>query len=282
MCRLLALLIPTFLLSQDSRRILVVTASSGDYVFAAGATIAAFVQQGWRVDVAQLANEEKMSAGLTPAQTRLANVQEGRAAAKLLGVTNVVMMDHKSGELAYVSSTEMRAQLFALIRGIKPRILFIPDPYVHYQDDRDLYWTGKMSEEAWGYSGGATFANELERMGFTPYGAPEIFYYAARPYRPGEGGEAWKARFIARDAGEFLEHKIQAAELLNTRNRAWTALRTGWFDDARVRSFVRAWITELAETIGSRHGLRYAEEFNHVGSPEPVPPYALDRARPRN
>jgi LmbE family N-acetylglucosaminyl deacetylase len=263
---LLLLLTPVWIAHGQDRKILVVTASTADYVFGAGGTIARFVQDGWRVDVAQFGNDEKVSLGQNQAQTRLANVQEGKAAAKLLGVTDVILMDHKSGELGYVSSTEMRSQLFALIRGIKPRILFLPDPYVHYQDDRDLRIVGLMAEEAWGYSGGATFGNELAAIGLKPYGVPEVYYYAAyRPYRRGEGGQTERSRFVSDEIGPFLEQKITAAQLLQTRNRAWTRQRVGPLDDGGVNDFVRAFLTELAETVGAKHGFRYGEEFNHVG-----------------
>src|SRR5207249_700024 len=71
-------------------KILVVTAGSADYIRAAGGTLASFIQQGYTVDVAQFGNDEKLSSGLTPAQTRLANVEEARQAAKLLGVHDTV------------------------------------------------------------------------------------------------------------------------------------------------------------------------------------------------
>ncbi|MBL8174039.1 MAG: PIG-L family deacetylase [Bryobacterales bacterium] len=264
-------------MADDGRRILVVSASSADYIYGAGATLAQYVEDGWRVDVALFANEEKMSQGLSPAQTRLVNMQEARAAAKQLGAADVILMDLKSGELGQVSATEMRAQLFALIRGVKPRILFIPDPYVHYQDDQDVVFTGNMAEEAWGYSGGGTFANELARMGLTPYGAPEVFYYSAyRPYRKNEGGETERAKFVHRNIAGKLEHKIHAAELLHQRNRAWLALRGRPADDASARQHARLFIEEMAAAIGAKYGLAQAEEFNHVaaaGSPAVAPAF---------
>lgn len=254
----------TSLFAQD-RRILVVTASSGDYIFAAGGTIAKFVRDGWRADLVIFGNDEKVSLGLNQPQTRIANVQEGKAAAKLLGIKDVVMMDHKSGEFGYTSTTEMRNQLFALIRGMKPRIIFIPDPYVHYQHDQDVLITGRMAEEAWGYSGGGMFGNELARMGFKPYGASEVFYYAPmRPYRMGEGGSG-RSKFVAIDIAETLEHKLGALELLMTRNRRWVAEKAGLREDAQVNRWVRAFAEEMAETIGAKHKMVVAEEFNHVG-----------------
>ncbi|MBV6433978.1 MAG: hypothetical protein IANPNBLG_04212 [Bryobacteraceae bacterium] len=264
--------VPVLMIAQTERRILVVSASMGDYIYGAGGTLARYIREGWRVDVAVFANGEKLSRGLSPAQTRLANVQEGKAAAKLLGVHDVVMMDDKSGELGQVSSTEMREQLFALIRGMKPRILFIPDPYVHYQPDGDIRWTGRMAEEAWGYSGGGTFGNELARMGLKPYGVPEIYYYSPyRPYRKGEGGEVEKARFVSRDITDTLEQKITAAELLLTSNRTLASLHKGDAGDADGRRYAREFLTEMAGAVGRKHGFEYGEEFNHVGSSSAAP-----------
>lgn len=273
------------------RNLLVVTASGGDYLVACGGTLASYARQGYKVYVAQFGNDEKVSLGLGQAQTRLSNISEAKEAAHAIGVTDMIFLDHKSGELAYTSSTEMRHQLFGLIRYIKPRILFIPDPYVHYQEDRDVFWIGKMAEDAWGYSGGGMFGNDLTRYGLTPYGAPDVFYYApARPYRPGEGGDG-RSKFVARDVSSTLDQKLIAVELMHTRNRFYAetvrqklpgALPGGLADDLDAARLMRAYVTELAETIGSKHGFRFGEEFNHVGGAgEAIPPYALERATPR-
>jgi LmbE family N-acetylglucosaminyl deacetylase len=275
---LLLALTPPLCVAQRSREILVVTAGSADYIWAAGGTLASFIQKGYTVDVAQFGNDEKLSSGLTPAQTRLANLEEARQAAKLLGVHDVVYMAHKSGEIGQVASTEMRSQLFALIRGLRPRMIFIPDPYIHYQADRDWYYVGKMAEEAWGYSGGSTFANELERMGLHPYGVPEVYYYAARPYRNNEGGEG-NAKLLTVDIGSTIDLKCLAIELLLTHNR----LRAGPLDDLTVRNLARSYAEELAETIGKSHGLRYAEEFNYVNmrAGDGLPPHIREHTVPK-
>ena len=260
-----------------------VTAGSADYIWGAGGTLASFIQKGYTVDVAQFGNDEKASSGLTPAQTRLANVEESRQAAKLLGVHDTVYMGHKSGETGQVASTEMRSQLFALIRGLKPRMIFIPDPYVHYQLDHDPFYVGKMAEEAWGYSGGSTFASELDRMGFHPYSAPEVYYYTERPYRKGEGGEG-NAKFLAVDISSTIDLKCMAIELLLTYNRFRAAqARLRGLDDFSVRNLARSYAEELAETIGEKHGLRYGEEFNYVNmrSGDGLPPHLREHAIPK-
>ncbi len=280
--------------AQEKRvLVLVVTAHAGDYLLGAGGTLAALIDQGHEVYVVQVTNDEKNSAGLGPAETQKANTEEGRQAARLLGARELLGLGHKAGELGQLSSTELREELFTLIRYFQPRILFIPDPYIHYDPDRDHFYVGKMAEEAWGYSGGGMFAPELARAGLSPYGAPEIYYYAAgRPYRPGEGGEG-QARFRPVDIGSTFERKLRALLALKTTNRLY-ALQTQQrlreagrsnampaVNEAATDALVRAFVEELAQTIGRKHGFRYGEEFNYVGVTGGLPEHILERAVPK-
>ena len=280
---------------QEAGNILVVTANSGDYLFGAGGTLIKFIQEGYSVHVAQMGNDEKIAHGLTPAQARLANVEDGKDAAKLLGVNDTVYMGHKSGEFGYVSATEIRKQLFALIRHYRPRKIFIPDPYVHYLDDRDQYHLGRIAEESWGYSGGGTFAPELQRMGLRGYGAPDVYFYShQRPYRPGEGGEK-RARMMPFDITSTIEQKMNSIELLRNRNQVYartvhdrlgaagrTSEMLNPLDDSAVRKLVRSYVEQLGATIGAKHGFRFGEEFNYVGGGGPdLPPHVLEKAVPK-
>lgn len=247
--------------AEDSKTVLVVTAHAEDYLLGAGGTLARLIDEGYTVSVVQVTNDEKNSAGLGPAETRRANEQEGAAAARLLGAKEVIHLGHKSGELGYISSTELRNEMFTLIRALKPRLLFIPDPYIHYDPERDHFYTGKMAEEAWGYSGGGTFSHELARAGLPGYSAPEIYYFAVRrPYWAGEGGEG-KAQFRPVDITNTFERKVKALEALRT-----------------ARTPGRAELEELAAAIGKKHGFRYGEEFNYVGVDRELPPHVRERA----
>jgi hypothetical protein len=153
-----------------------------------------------------------------------------------------------------------------------------------------------MAEEAWGYSGGGTFANELERMGLKPYSVPEVYYYTVgRPYRPREGGEQ-NAKLMAVDIESVMETKVRAMQLMHTRNRVRaieTRLRLEaagkplggleLLDDGAVKEFARAWVGELGEAIGAKHGFVYGEEFNYVGpgAGEDLPEHVMKRAVPK-
>src|SRR5688572_21348639 len=93
----LLLLLTLALAAQSSRSVLVITSTPGDYLMAAGGTLARFIEQGYTVNVVQIGNDEKNSSGLSPADTRLANNREGENAAKALGIREVYLLNHKSG-----------------------------------------------------------------------------------------------------------------------------------------------------------------------------------------
>jgi LmbE family N-acetylglucosaminyl deacetylase len=277
--------------AQPPKSILVISAASGDYLMAAGGTLAGLIDEGYVVNVVQIGNDEKNSVGLNPAQTRLANNKETQNAARVLGIKDVVILNHKSGELSQVSSNEIRNQLFGLIRVYKPRVIFHPDPWIHYEPDWDQFWTARPAEE-FSYGSGGLVGAEFARMGLPPVSVAETYYYAAnRPYRPGEGGHDG-AKFRPIDITKNFDRKAAAIEELETANRRYAIqvkqrlelaghpsplLRE--INPATTKALIRAYVEELAETIGRKHGFRYGEEFNYHGRGNPIPDYIRERAR---
>ena len=184
----LLLLLPLLLRAQSTKSVLVITSTGGDYLMAAGGTLALMINQGYTVNVIQIGNDEKDSIGLSPAETRLANNREAEQAARMLGIKEIFLLNHKSGELSQVSINEIRNQLFGLIRHYKPQIVFHPDPWIHYEPDWDQFFTARPAEE-FSYGSGQYVGDEFTKMGLPPVGVSETYYYASnRPYRPGEGG----------------------------------------------------------------------------------------------
>lgn len=287
------LLVPLALLAQSTKNVLVVTAGAGDYLMSCGGTLANLIDQGYAIYVVQFGNDEKNSVGMTPAETRLANSDEGGLAARMLGVKEVVNLNHKSGELSQVSSNTLREEIIALVRLYKPQIIFHPDPWVHYEPDWDQYWVARATEE-YSYGGGAYFAPELTKLGFPGVGVRETYYYAAhRPYRPGEGGGK-NAPFKAIDITTTFNRKVAAIQELRTANHRYAVAVKQRLDlagkpspllaevnEATTRALVRAYAEELAEAIGKKHGFRYGEEFNYNGpGGGPIPEHVLEHAKP--
>lgn len=280
------------LAAQVEKRVLVVTAGSGDYLMATGGTLAGMIDEGYSVYVVQFANDEKNSAGLSPAETRLTNNLEGDDAARILGVKEVIRLNHKSGELSQVSSNEMRNQIFALIRYFKPLVIFHPDPWIHYEPDWDQFWVARAAEES-SYGSSSYFLAEIGRMGFPGYGVPETYYYATnRPYRPGEGGHN-AAEFRSIDISKTFNRKVAAIQALRTANRRYAMEVKQRLEEAgkpspllkeinegTVRALIRAYVEELGQTIGQKHGFPYGEEFNYHGRGNPIPQHVWEKARP--
>ena len=282
---------------QRPRTIVAISAAGGDYLKGAGGTLARFIAEGYQVYVIQAGNDEKNSVGLGPAETRLASNEDGAKAAKALGITEVVNLNNKSGELSQLSSNELRNQMSALIRFYKPQKLFLPDPFIHYEPEWDQFWTARAAEET-NYSNSGSFLAELTRIGIAGHSVPETYYYSAhRPYRPGEGGHNG-ARLEAVDITKTFERKAEACLQLRTANRAYAEhvrqrlelmnrpsalLRE--INDASIDALALAWLEELAGAIGGKHGFRAGEEFNYHGSPpgekQPLPPWILERAKQR-
>jgi LmbE family N-acetylglucosaminyl deacetylase len=285
------LLLPLFLCAQANRSVLVITAAPGDYLLAAGGTLASLIAEGYTVNVVQVGNDEKNSIGLSPADTRLANNREGENAARMLGIREVFLLNHKSGEIGQVSVNEIRNQIFGLVRHYKPRIIFHPDPWIHYEPDWDQFFTARPAEE-FSYGAGQYVGAEFSRMGLAPVGVPEVYYYANRPYRKGEGGHN-AAKFRPIDISKTFHLKVAALQQLETANRRYaTEVKQrleqagqpspllNVLDRASIGALVRAYAEELAETIGGKHGFRYGEEFNYHGAGERIPAHVREKAKP--
>lgn len=298
-CSVLALLLLHFswtLSAQRNKSIVVVTAGNGDYLFACAGTLANFIDDGFQVHVVQIGNDEKDSAGLGWPQTRLANVEDGEKAAHLLGVSNIVRIEDKSGELGSLSTNEIRNHISILIRHWKPEKVFIPDPYVHYEPDWDQFFVGRAAEET-NYSNSGYSLPEASEAGLEGHQPRETYYYATyRPYRPGEGGHL-AAKFMAVDITKNFDKKVAAIEALRNRNRRYavhvkarlemagkTTTLLEPLNEATTAALIRAYVKELAETIGGKHGFRYGEEFNYhgraFGEESEIPPWIEERAKP--
>ena len=287
---LLTLALPLGAADPEPGGVLVLTAEARDYVFGAGGTLAKMAAEGKPVYIVHFGNGEKDASGLKPSEARLAHEAEAKKAAAELGAKETLFLGHKSGELAYLSSSELRNQAIMLTRFYKPEILFFPDWYVHYLPDDDTYRVGRMAEES-PYGGGDYFLQEGTYMGLEGYAARQYYFYSPqRPYRPREGGEG-KAQFVGVDVGATFDKKLAAALALETPNRRYAEqvqarlAAAGRLPSAlseitprSIRDLVATYLEELAETIGERHGFARAEEFNHLGLSPGVPEHIRERA----
>ena len=292
----LVIALPLSLGAQRTKSIVVVTAGSGDYLFGCGGTLANFIDEGYKVYVVQIGNDEKDSVGLGPAETRLVNVEDSEKAARMLGVSDILNINDKSGELGAIATNEMRNHISIMIRHWKPEKFFLPDPYMHYEPDWDQYFAARGAEET-SYSNAGYFLPEATKAGLRGHGPRETYYYGTyRPYRPGEGGHN-AAKFMPVDITKNFNKKAAAIQALRNRNHRYAVHTKARLEmagkplgllseitESSTRKLIRAFVKELAETIGKKHGFQYGEEFNYhgraYGGESPLRPWIEERAKP--
>lgn len=116
-----------------SQRVLVILAHPDDPEFFCGGTVARWVQEGREVIYVLATHGERGSDDPAMSPERLARIreQEQRAAARVLGVQEVVFLDYPDGSL--LPTLELRRDLTRQIRRWRPDIVITCDPTVRYR-----------------------------------------------------------------------------------------------------------------------------------------------------
>lgn len=274
-------------LAIAQKTVLVITADQGDYVLSAGGTIAGLTAQGATVRLVRIGNDEKDSWDLSPEETARRAREESEQAAKLLGIKEVVSMGYRSGELGGVSSTELRDRLIFYIRLWKPDIVFLPNPYAHYDEVLDRFYSGQAAEEACRAAALENFQPPFAVAGLKPHITPERYYYA-QPFDPRRREPEGPATFVpqpkALDISQAVDKKVRAAQALKTANRSM-AMRikqrldeTGRHlplldkvDDESINKLVEINVRKLGEIGAKGSGFKYGEEFHYAGVEYRIP-----------
>lgn len=120
-----------------AEKILIIAAHPDDAEFGAAGTIAKWTAEGKEVFYAICTNGDKGSNDPQMTSEKLAKIrrQEQQAAADVLGVKEVVFLDHPDGGLE--DTPQFRGELVRLIRYFRPLAIVTADPYRKYVWHRD-------------------------------------------------------------------------------------------------------------------------------------------------
>ena len=110
--------------ATPGKTILIVAADAG-WLECAGGTVAKRTGEGADAILVRVGNDEKESWGLSPEETAWRNRNESEAAAKLLGIQEVVSLGYRSSELRDVPHTTLRDRLIFLIRHHRPAVAHV-------------------------------------------------------------------------------------------------------------------------------------------------------------
>jgi LmbE family N-acetylglucosaminyl deacetylase len=134
--------------SSPLQRVLVIAAHPDDPEFGCAGTMVKWSQAGRQVTYALITSGDKGShdPDLHPGQLAGTREEEQRAAAKELGVQEVIFLRHADGTLE--NTMELRRELCNLIRHQRPDILVTIDPWRHYQLHPDHRAAGQAALDA--------------------------------------------------------------------------------------------------------------------------------------
>ena len=161
-------------------QVMVVTPHPDDAEFGVAGTVVRWVREGKEVIYVVCTNGDKgtSDANMKPEKLVKIREQEQLAAAKILGVREVVFLRHSDQTLE--DTPEFRKEIVRLIRMYRPEIVVTADPYRRYIWHRDHRITGQVVLDAvFPYARDALAYPDLLAQGFQPHKVGEVFFWAS-------------------------------------------------------------------------------------------------------
>jgi LmbE family N-acetylglucosaminyl deacetylase len=251
-------------------------------IFACG-TIAKLLDEGYIGYFIRTSNDEKDSFDMTLGETVLANERDTQTFVRTIGFRRAYDLGYRNHRMDDIAMVELRARLIFLFRLLRVNTVFSYDPWGHYEENPDHYVTASAVESACWMSGGKLDFPEHFDAGLHPHSVSEKYYFARGPQLVNRvvdiSSTIGKKMEAIRSCRTMVDHMVKDLKAeLAAQNKELPALE-GSAGDA-IGSYIRiAFEARDAET-GERHGLRYAEEFHHIGPDARLDAYVSRNAVP--
>ena len=136
------------MMNMSDRKILVITPHPDDAESGAGGTIAKWSEEGATVVLVVCTNGNKGTSDRSKSSSEVAETRrrEQADAAKVLGITTVIFLDHGDQELH--EDDAFRQELVREIRTHRPDVVVTIDPERRWIRHRDHYVTGRVALDA--------------------------------------------------------------------------------------------------------------------------------------
>ncbi len=159
--------------------VMVVTPHPDDAEFGVAGTVARWVKEGREIVYVVCTSGDKGTNDVNMKPEKLAKIreQEQQAAARLLGVREVIFLRHKDQSLE--DTPEFRKEIVRLIRMYRPATVVTADPYRRYIWHRDHRITGQVVLDAvFPYARDHLAYPDLLKEGLQPHKVREILLWA--------------------------------------------------------------------------------------------------------
>ena len=224
------------------KKFLVSTPHPDDAEMGAGGTIAKWIKEGAEGVLVVCTNGDKGSSDPEMTSERLAAIRqkEQLAAAKVLGIKEVVFLRHPDGELE--DTREFRGDLVREIRRHKPDVVLTVDPYRRsFYQHRDHRMTGLVTLDAiFPYARDHLSFPEHKELGLEPHKVGSFYLWAS---------EEPDTRI---DISDTVELKIEAL--------ARHVSQVGGERGRDIQTFLR----DNAKRAADGHGMEFAEAFKRT------------------
>jgi LmbE family N-acetylglucosaminyl deacetylase len=229
----------------DVRRILVIVAHPDDAEFGCAGSVSRWVAEGREVFYCIVTSGNRGSGDPAMTPERLARIreEEQRAAARMLGVKDIVFLGYPDGELD--DTREARRDVVRAIRRFHPERVVAQSPFPTlnpYSGHRDHRHAGRLALDAvYPYARDRLHFPELAAEGFEPHKVREVYLI----------GYTEPDTFV--DITATMERKLAALRCHASQFKDFADV------EARVR--------ERAADLGKPHGMTYAEAFRLIELP---------------
>jgi LmbE family N-acetylglucosaminyl deacetylase len=222
----------------DFERIMVVFAHPDDAEVQCAGTVALWAKAGKKVTYVAMTRGDKGTAdpAMTPEALTSLRRKEQLAAAKELGVKDVVFMDNSDGELEVTLAR--RRELTRVIREHQPQVLLTHDPWMRYQLHPDHRATGRLALDAVISARDRLYFYEQIEQGLEPCRVRRVLLFAS------DQVDFWV------DVTSTIEQKIRALGRHESQIGQWPK----W--DERFRN--------RAMEAGAPRGIKFAEPFKRL------------------
>ena len=225
--------------------VMVVTPHPDDSEFGVAGTVARWTAEGKQVVYVVCTNGDKGTTDRSLSAGALAEIRgrEQRAAAKILGVREVVFLGYPDQSLE--DTAEFRKEIVRLIRTFRPRIVVTSDPYRRYIWHRDHRVTGQVVLDAvFPFARDHLAYSDLLAEGLEPHKVEELLFWGA----------------------EDINYR---SDITGTFDLKVSAIRC---HESQVREFanphVEVWLRERCMKMAEGENFKLAEAFHRVELPK--------------
>lgn len=259
---------------------LVISPHADDAAAFCGATLAKFADQGWQIILVRVTDDRKDSVGLSIEETIQRNTEELHAAARILGIAQIIELGFETDVLADVPLGRLRERFVYLFRKHRPYAVFTFDPYGLFENNQDHVRVAQAVDEAfWVSCFDKHYPEHFQEPGVQPFSVCERWYFARQlpkttHYEEIAATIERKIRAVCAHR-EMMRNTIQQYRL---QLRTW-GKRVAWLDqsmDGDLQPLIGTFLQEQAKAAAIEAGwdpethLAEAFRLERFGDLEPL------------